>query len=147
MKNFVPVALTVIRNSKGKFLVTQRWSPEYPDVHLKWQLPGGGIEYGENSEDTAKREALEEVGHEVKFVFPYPVVKKHLWHHKSVDPYHAIIIVYLCELIDETKPVVLDAESHSFAWHTLEEIKKLDALPDTATFVEELVALAEQLKK
>ena len=47
-------AKAIIRNDKGKVLVVK----EHQD---KWELPGGGLDHGENIHDCFKRELFEEL--------------------------------------------------------------------------------------
>jgi len=50
-------AASVIVDDAGRVLVVKHGYGE-----LNWELPGGGGEAGESAEETARREALEEVG-------------------------------------------------------------------------------------
>ena len=56
--------LGVIRRPDGKFLITKRamdkeWAPGW------WEVPGGGVQAGEDSADAVAREVLEETGLDV----------------------------------------------------------------------------------
>lgn len=51
-------AVTIILNDKNKILLQKRKSTSYG----MWGLPGGLMELGESTEDTARREVLEETG-------------------------------------------------------------------------------------
>lgn len=56
--------LGVIRRPDGKFLITKRamdkeWAPGW------WEVPGGGVQVGEDSADAVAREVLEETGLDV----------------------------------------------------------------------------------
>lgn len=55
----------VIQNNKGKILILKRNSidSDYPNL---WDVPGGGVDDGENLKDAAEREAKEECGLEIK---------------------------------------------------------------------------------
>jgi 8-oxo-dGTP diphosphatase len=59
----VGVAVFIIKD--GKFVMTHRQGSHGKDT---WGLPGGHLEYGESWEECAKREALEEVGLDIKNV-------------------------------------------------------------------------------
>lgn len=50
-------AVVIIRDRSGRFLLQQRLHP-----YGKWSFPGGLMELGESTEDTARREVLEETG-------------------------------------------------------------------------------------
>lgn len=138
MNKFVNVVVAIIQNKKGEYLLTQRHSPHWPDVHLKWQLVGGKVEFGESTEQTIERECQEEIGQKVKIIAPNPSVKTHIWQHEEGKPEHTLLIGYLCTLENEKKEIKLNQETHSFKWFTVDEIKKLDRLPQTLEMIEEL---------
>ncbi len=50
-------SLVIIKNKSGEILLQQRNHP-----HGFWGLPGGLMELGESTEETARREVLEETG-------------------------------------------------------------------------------------
>jgi len=56
---------TIIVREDGKLLVVRR-SKTAPSRPLYWDLPGGGLELGEDPEEGAVREVMEETGIEVK---------------------------------------------------------------------------------
>lgn len=56
----MPAAGVLIFNNEGKVLLQQRTD------NLKWGVPGGSMEPGESFEETATREAFEEVNLKVK---------------------------------------------------------------------------------
>ena len=61
----VPLAL-IIR--EGKILMSQRNDPHVPEVHGRWEFPGGSVEMGEDIEETLKREVYEEAGYAIEIV-------------------------------------------------------------------------------
>ncbi len=51
----------VCHDGNGKFLMARR-GPKARDEYGKWEFGGGGIDFGESPEDTARRELAEEYG-------------------------------------------------------------------------------------
>lgn len=145
--NSLIVSLAVIQNTKGEYLLTQRYSPEYPEVHLKWQLVGGVVKFGETTEQAIERECQEEIGNQIKIVLPYPSLRTHIWHHTGEEPTHTLLLCYLCKLENENNEIFLNEESHSYAWFRFGELHNLDKLPHTLEIIQELKALKENIKQ
>ncbi|NTU46963.1 NUDIX domain-containing protein [Candidatus Roizmanbacteria bacterium] len=64
---------------EGKVLLIQRNEKECPEAHLKWELPGGKIDFGETPEEALVREFLEETGRLVRVVNLLPEVRTIYW--------------------------------------------------------------------
>ena len=62
-KNPVPTVDIIIQLGNKNIVLIERKNPP-----LGWALPGGFVDYGENLENAAKREALEETGLEVSII-------------------------------------------------------------------------------
>ncbi len=56
-RNPFPTVDVVVERGDGRILLIRRTNPP-----LGWALPGGFIDYGEQAEDAARREVLEETG-------------------------------------------------------------------------------------
>jgi len=89
-----------------------------------WELPGGGIEFGEHPSDTARREVKEETGLDVKV--------ENLLAIGSIvrpDKIHEITFCYLCRPVKENAEAAIGDEDHDkFKWVALSEIKKIKNL-------------------
>lgn len=94
-KKAVAVACGLILNDQGEVFLTQRNAPEVPEVHDKWQFPGGKVEFGEHPEDTVRREVKEETGFEVEIVRMLPQVLSNVYEYGG----HAICILYECKVV------------------------------------------------
>lgn len=115
--------LGVIVRPDGKFLITQRvmtksWAPGW------WEVSGGGVMAGEESEDAVKREILEETGLDVSgceggYVFSY-----HRENPGEGDNYFVDIYRFIMDF-DESDVKVQEAEAAGFKLATVEEIKEL----------------------
>lgn len=129
-----------------KVLLTQRHAPGNLSWHLKWQIAGGGVDFGEEIEAAVLREMHEELHVKAKIIHPYPIVKTSIWYADESDEKmdtHVILITYLVTIGDQIPDLSHDPdwETSAFGWFTLSEAKKLDCLPLTLAVVEEAFAL------
>jgi 8-oxo-dGTP diphosphatase len=149
MKNnrIIVAALGLPVSSDGKkLLLTQRHAPGVPAWHHKWQIAGGGVEFGEVMEDAVVREMYEELHVHAKIIHPYPIVKTSIWYADESDnkmDTQVILISYLVTIGDQIPDLSHDPdwETSSYGWFTLEEAHELDCLPLTLTTVEEAFEL------
>lgn len=66
--DFIGVGVgTIIFNKDGKVLLAKRGLKAKNEVG-KWEFPGGGIKFGETSENAIKRECKEEFDIEIKII-------------------------------------------------------------------------------
>jgi len=122
------VSTACVFNLQGQVLLTRRYSPQYPATHNLWQLPGGGINYGENPDETALRETHEETGIIFSITDQYPLVYSHLFRGDA----HIVIFVYTGEYISGDIDISADRDETSEAgWFSLEELLKLEFMPKT----------------
>lgn len=137
-----PVVIGVIRKN-GKYLFTRRVDIDPEDKGIIsefegiWQLPGGGLEFGEDVEYCLRRELMEELGIEVEIKKLIPK----LYHDVRNKVWHGLLICFLCTMKNEDEKIVLNAESSEYKWLTYNEFKTYKTLP----FSKELVAMAETL--
>lgn len=132
-----------------KVLLTQRHAPDFPAWHHKWQMAGGGVDFGEEMEAAVAREMWEELYVKAKIIHPYPIVKTSIWYADESDEKmdtHVILITYLVNIGDQTPDLSQDPdwETAAFGWFTLDEAKKLDNLPLTLEVVQEAFILLDQ---
>ncbi len=141
-RNLPPGVLGLAINQKHQFLLTQRNQPESPEVHQKWQVPGGGMEFGEQPEDTLHRELQEELNVKPTILYPYPICKTSIWHH----PKTSISVPLMCFIITigSQTPRIGDLESLDYAWVSNEELYRLNALPLTTEFIDGATKICNQ---
>lgn len=127
----VPVAVAVIVNSKGEILLTKRNDPKNLNVHLKWQLPGGGIEKKETPHQACIREILEETGYEIELITQNSRVIRHSYIHKEY-----ILHGFKAKVVSGTINVENDDETLDAKWFDIGEIGELSKLDDTLEMIE-----------
>lgn len=86
----VDVAVGVLINSQGEFLLTSR--PEGKVYAGYWEFPGGKLEAGESVEAALRRELIEEIGIEIGPVQP--------WKIELMDYPHARVRLHFCKVFD-----------------------------------------------
>lgn len=138
-KSISVVVIAVIRHSNGKYLLTMRTDPDPEDEYNNiWQLPGGGLEFGETIEECIKREAREELGINISPVQMIPNVYEAI---RSKTTWHGLLLCYLCKMDDEKDTIQLNHESSEYKWYTVPEITTLNSFPETKN----VIALAEKI--
>ncbi len=125
-QSIVPFVLAIIIE-RDKYLLTKRQEidkDDPKDFYNKWQLVGGGIDFGETAQEALLREVEEEVGLKVKIVLIVPYILN------SVRPnWQGHGFVFLCRPQLVRFNVRLNHESSEYRWFTFQEILKLKTLP------------------
>ncbi len=141
--HITPVVIVVIRRDDGAYLLTDRVERDFEDKQVVvgddfWQLPGGGVEVGETLEQTAVREAKEELGIDVEIVRMIAHV------YTALRPrWHGLLISYLCRQKDPQQQIILNHESSTYGWFYQHEIKSLNTFPETYDTVMRAEALVK----
>lgn len=139
------LGLPVSKDCK-KVLLTQRHAPGNPAWHHKWQLAGGGLDFGEELEAAVVREIYEELHVKATIIYPHPIVKSKVWYSHESDhtmDTQVVLIAYLVDIGDQTPDLSHDPdwETSAYGWFAHDEVKALDCLPSTQSIVEEAFAL------
>ncbi len=111
-----------IRNKLGEILFVKR-SENDSFLPGSWELPGGGVEYGENIEKTLRREIKEECGLDVEVGFPIAVSDYYMKDdNKEIQ---RIEIVFLCKLLNPAQTMLLSHEHSEYKWVSSNKISNL----------------------
>ena len=105
-------SVVVLQNEKGQILMQQR---VYPTG--KWGLPGGLMELGESTEETARREVFEETGlhiGELRLLGVYSG-KDYLCIAQNGDEFYTVVTAYITTDFSGVLSVY-DQESISMKW-------------------------------
>jgi len=103
----------MIKNKDGKYLVIHKSGAE--DVGPNdFDIPGGGIEFGEDIEESLKREVKEEAGIDIDIKKP-----SRTWGYVK-DDLHLVGVTFLTDYV--AGEVALSGEHDDFGWLTREEV-------------------------
>lgn len=93
----------------------------------QYELPGGKVEFGEDPEQSLRREVGEELGVEAGVIQLYRVIS---WMDTVERDTQHIIVVYLAGLTDPSAKISLSSEHDKFQWDKLSNIQlgELNAL-------------------
>lgn len=118
-----PAAYTVIIE-QGKLLMT-RWVPEDRTHEPLWTLPGGGMEPGEQADETALRETLEETGYSVAIEDLLGVHAGHFPTRTGALPFCALRIIYRAHIVTGKLRDEENGSSDSARWVPIAELDTL----------------------
>ena len=119
MKNQGICSNALILNSHEDFLLVKRVDTD--DAFAgNWELPGGGIDYGETMEASLIREVKEECDLSIKPIKPIAV------NNFYIDEKQYFEITYLCEVINNAWDVVLSSEHSEYKWVSFKNLSILD---------------------
>ena len=99
---------------------------EPPEMSGQWELPGGGLDFGESPQACLAREIEEEMHLKVTNISDQP---KYVWtsrfdHTRDMDWYYSLILVYGIEL--EGVNFTPTAECEAIAFYSADELQTLD---------------------
>ncbi len=78
-----------------------------------WSLPGGWADVGETPAESAVREVYEESGYRVRAVKLIAAYDRDRHGHTPI-PYHVYKFFFLCEIVDESPSLAVDADGVGF---------------------------------
>ena len=127
-----PILVTAaIIKKDGKFLLTQR--PK--DIHnsLRWEFPGGKVDFGEDLRKCLEREINEELGIEIKAneILEY---SSHVYHGKK----HIVLVGFHCDFISGE---IEKKEIEDYKFLSFDEMQDYDITEADLPFIEKLKEL------
>lgn len=142
----ITAALGIAFRNQGKeVLLTQRWAPDSPTHHLKWQVPGGGQEFGETIQQTLEREFLEELQLRPTLVSELAQVRETIIT-SGQDQLHISLIGFVVTVPDQDPDISGDDETHAWKWWKISELDTLEMLDHTKEFVIQGLTLVHHSK-
>lgn len=135
--SFYRVSVKGLLVREGKLLLVQDFTGKQKDGGSPvWELPGGGLEFGESPQETLRREVKEEMGITVTLVAAQPA---YLWpsrkieNARRVDWFYVLVSAYRFEV--ENLDFTPSEECRAIRFVSQEELK---ALPDLAVQLQPL---------
>ena len=129
------VILSIIRY-KDKYLLTLR-KDRNTRMDNKWQIPGGALEFGENTIECLHRETMEELSISVNIKSLVP------WIDTNIRGFwQGVLIMYLCEMKNTKDTIILNSEASDYGWFTALQIKELETIPSCV----DAIMQAERIK-
>lgn len=124
----------VIRDNK--LLMVKRNEPEAKGAHLKWEIPGGKVDFGEAPKEAIVREIEEETAVKTKVKRLMPEVFLQYWDYPW-GIQQTLLFAYECEFISEGERKG-DHHVVGVEWVNLSEVKKRKRLPGVDFFIGKL---------
>ena len=137
-KIFVNGVLGLAINDRKQVFLTQRNEPEDHKFHQKWNIPGGGIEWGETPEQTLIREFKEELNIIPTIISPHPITITSIQ-----GDAHVLLLCYVISIGNQVVDTSVDPdhETLTYGWFTLDEVKNLDILDGVTETIEQAFAI------
>lgn len=86
----------------------------------EWELPGGGIDFGETIQDSLKREMKEETGLVVQVLQPLTV------NNFTIKNSQYFEVTFLCRVTDGSYNIVLSYEHTEYLWILLSKLDSIE---------------------
>lgn len=133
-----PILVVAAGITKGdNVLLACREEPELVGGHLKWELPGGKVKFGETPEQALEREIHEELRLKIKPERLLPYLQTNIYE-VSGEQKHYAIICYQSSLIGPDDFSLTDQLSSKVAWFHQDEIDYQTTLAGTREFIDYL---------
>lgn len=88
------VAASIVQGES--VLLARRYQPSLPSAHLKWELPGGKVKFGETPQKALRREIKEELGLTIHVLRLLPHVQTNYYQRPDGTISQFVIIAFEC---------------------------------------------------
>ncbi|MGH7203825.1 MAG: NUDIX domain-containing protein [Candidatus Levyibacteriota bacterium] len=109
-----------IFNKGGKLFLSKR-GIKAKNERGKWEIPGGGVEFGETFEQALKREIKEEIGVEIEVMDLLGICD----HIIPKEKQHWVAPTYLCKISKGTPKILEPEKCAEMGWYSIEEAQAL----------------------
>jgi len=133
MNDQMIIVATALIKRGNEILLLLRDEEIMPGAHIKWELPGGKIDFGEKPEETVAREVLEETGYIVKPKRMIPYIHTNIWNYPDHKK-HVIVLCYESHLIGG-QPNLNDHKTKDLKWVDINNLKEDELLPGIIKFI------------
>ncbi len=137
MKNLQRQIVTVsayIQNKNGELLIIQRAQHDsHPGL---WEIPSGGLEWGEDPYLGVLREVKEETNLDVE-IEELLLVDSFVTE-RPENNHHFIRIGFACRMLDEIKEVSLSDDHQAYKWVSLDSVNELSTSQFFDRFIQKL---------
>ncbi len=118
--DYIGVGVGAALFKDGKVFLAHR-GPKAKNERNTWEIPGGGVEFGETFENALKREIKEEIGVEIEIVELLGICD----HIIPDEKQHWVSPTYICKII-KGEPKILEPEKcDQIGWFTLKETENM----------------------
>jgi len=121
-KDYIGVGVgIVVFNDEGKIFITKRGQACAND-RGKWEIPGGGVEYGEMREDAVVREIKEENDIDVEVLEELQTSD----HFSPEEGLHWVTTSFICRYVGGEPKIMEPTKCEEIGWFSIEDAEKLD---------------------
>ena len=107
----------------------------------RWLLPGGGVNHGEDPEDTVRREVEEETGLDVRVAGLVGVLDRVTRDADGRVRYHWVLVDYLA-YPQSNDTITAGSDAAEVRWVTIDEVERLPITEGLADMIKRAAALA-----
>lgn len=118
--DYIGVGVGAVFIENGKIFLAHR-GPKTNNERNRWEIPGGGVEFGETFEEALKREVKEELGVEIEVGELLGVCD----HIIPDEKQHWVSPTYFCKIKKGKIKIMEPEKCDDMGWFTLEETENI----------------------